>query len=253
MGPNAEPSSYPLPRIVVAGFAVSAIALLTVAVAGPGSRAGFWDFRFGFKLLNWGAYLGIAGIVLSIAGILATRGGGRRQAAMLAVPGIFLGLLAFAVPGNMYRIARQLPMIHDITTDTENPPRFVAVLPLRRDAPNPAEYAGSEIAAKQRAAYPDVRPLMSPLPPPQAFDRALAVARQSGWEIVDRNPAEGRVEATATTRWFGFKDDVVIRIAPAQGGGSRIDVRSVSRLGKSDVGTNARRIRAFLAAFPSSG
>ncbi len=70
-----------------------------------------------------------------------------------------------------------------------------------------------------------------------------------GWKIVDENQAEGRIEATATTRWFGFKDDVVIRIAPSGGNGSRVDVRSVSRVGRSDVGTNARRIRAFLKKF----
>jgi uncharacterized protein (DUF1499 family) len=76
------------------------------------------------------------------------------------------------------------------------------------------------------------------------------------WKIVDDNPAEGRIEATATTRWFGFKDDVVIRIVPSAGNGSRVDIRSVSRVGLSDVGTNTRRIRAFLnkiAEAPKAG
>jgi uncharacterized protein (DUF1499 family) len=77
------------------------------------------------------------------------------------------------------------------------------------------------------------------------------VARQTGWKIVDENQAEGRIEATATTRWFGFKDDIVIRIAPSAGNGSRVDIRSVSRVGRSDLGTNARRIRAFLEKFSS--
>jgi uncharacterized protein (DUF1499 family) len=140
-------------------------------------------------------------------------------------------------------------MIHDITTDPENPPGFVSVLPLRKDAPNSATYGGPEIAAQQRAAYPDIRPLVSDLPPARAFERALSVAQRMGWSIVDDNAAEGRIEATATTRWFGFKDDVVLRIVPAAGNGSRIDIRSVSRVGRSDVGTNARRIRTFLKMF----
>lgn len=140
-------------------------------------------------------------------------------------------------------------MINDITTDTENPPVFVSVLALRKNAPNSATYGGPKIAAQQHAAYPDIRPLISDLPPARAFERSLSVARQMGWKIVDENPAEGRIEATATTRWFGFKDDVVLRIAPAAGNGSRVDIRSVSRVGRGDVGTNARRIRTFLKKF----
>jgi uncharacterized protein (DUF1499 family) len=84
-----------------------------------------------------------------------------------------------------------------------------------------------------------------PAAPDRVFDRALSVARKLGWVVVAAVPAEGRIEATDTTRWFGFKDDVVVRVAPAAGG-SRVDVRSVSRVGRSDLGTNARRIRAFL-------
>jgi uncharacterized protein (DUF1499 family) len=83
------------------------------------------------------------------------------------------------------------------------------------------------------------------VPPDVAFDKALAAAREMGWDIVDAKPAEGRIEATDTTFWFGFKDDVVIRISPTSEG-SRIDVRSVSRVGRSDIGTNAKRIRAYL-------
>ena len=66
-----------------------------------------------------------------------------------------------------------------------------------------------------------------------------------GWEIVASDPAQGRIEATATTFWFGFKDDIVVRLA-AEGTGSRVDVRSLSRIGSSDVGANAQRIRAYL-------
>jgi uncharacterized protein (DUF1499 family) len=136
-------------------------------------------------------------------------------------------------------------MIHDITTDTETPPAFVAILPLRAGAPNLADYGGPEITAQQRTSYPDLGPLTLQVPPAQAFTLAFAVEQEMGWEIVANEPAEGRIEATDTTFWFGFKDDVVVRITPA-GSGSRIDVRSVSRVGKSGVGTNAKRITEYL-------
>ena len=231
------------------GFVLSAIAITAALGAGAGTRLALWEFRQGFRILTWAAYFGIAGTSLSLAGAIVGRPGNGRRGFPLAVAGIILGALAFGVPGIWYMIAKRLPMIHDITTDTENPPVFVTVLALRKDAPNSSTYGGPEIAAQQHAAYPDIRPLVSDLPPAQAYDRARSVARQMGWKIVDENQAEGRIEATASTRWFGFKDDVVLRIVPAAGNGSRVDVRSVSRVGRSDVGTNARRIRTFLRKF----
>jgi uncharacterized protein (DUF1499 family) len=242
-----------IPRPAALGFSLSTIAIAGAMGAGAGTRLGWWDFPAGFKILNWAAYFGIAGMALSLWGAILNRPGSGRRGFLLALTGIILGALAFGVPGNWYRIAKRVPMIHDITTDTENPPVFVAVLPLRKDAPNPAEYGGPEIAAKQRAAYPDIRPIEVGISPEKAYENALAAARQMGWKIVDGNLQEGRIEATATTRWFGFKDDVVIRIAPNADKGSRLDIRSVSRVGISDVGTNACRIRAFLKKFTASG
>jgi hypothetical protein len=248
----ATGSKTPMSRMAVTGFLLSSIALAAAIGAGTGSRFGYWDFRQGFKILNWAAYFGMAGTVLSLGGAIFARPGGRRRGFLLATFGIALGALSFGVPGNWYRIAKTVPLIHDVTTDTENPPKFVSILPVRRDAPNSAEYGGPEIAAKQRAAYPDLRTLEIGISPAKAYDHALATSRRMGWRIVDGNPAEGRIEATATTRWFGFKDDVVIRILPASNNGCRLDIRSVSRVGISDVGTNASRIRTFLKKFNES-
>lgn len=149
------------------GFVLSAIAITAAMGAGAGARLALWDFRLGFGILNWAAYFGIAGTVLSLMGMILVRPGIGGRGFLPAVAGVVLGALAFGVPGNWYRIAK----------------------------------------------------------------------------------AEGRIEATATTRWFGFKDDVVIRIVPSAVNGSRVDIRSVSRVGLSDVGTNARRIRTFLKKF----
>ena len=223
--------------------AIALLAILLFLAAGPGTRLGLWNFRLGFQLLRWGAYLGLVGAGLGIVSLLWRPAGSPLWRPLLAIG---LGGVATVVPWRWMEQARRVPPIHDITTDTERPPEFVAVLPLRSGAPNPAEYGGPEIAAQQRAAYPDVEPLHMTDPPAQAFTRALAAARESGWELVAADSAAGRIEATATTAWFGFKDDVVVRVA-AEGSGSLVDVRSVSRVGLSDVGTNAGRVREYLA------
>ena len=145
-----------------------------------------------------------------------------------------------------------VPQIHDISTDTANPPQFSAVLALRKKSDNDLsyEYQGSSIkqAELQVKAYPEVRPLMSDLEVSQAVSRAAELLAEQGLEIVNTDQDKGIVEATATTFWFGFKDDLVVRVRP-HGTGSIIDVRSVSRVGVSDVGVNAARIMKFTAAF----
>jgi uncharacterized protein (DUF1499 family) len=162
-----------------------------------------------------------------------------------AVTGLLLALVTLGSIGALAWKASRAPRIHDISTDTDHTPPFVAVLPLRAGALNPAEYGGPEIAAQQHAGYADLAPITMNVPPARAFDRALAAARTMGWELVASDPAAGRIEATDTTFWFGFKDDVVVRVTPAPGG-SRVDVRSLSRVGGSDIGTNAARIRKYV-------
>ena len=220
------------------------VAALLLALAGPGVRFGLWSIGTGFDLMRWGAYLGLACAAAALVMILMPRW--RGPSAWPLAGAVALGLLSAGVPWYWRQRAERVPPIHDITTDTQDPPAFAAVLPLRADAPNPAGYGGDSIAAQQKQAYPDVVPLaLAAVAPPVAFQRALAAARAAGWAIVAADSAAGRIEATATTGWFGFKDDVVVRIRPA-GSGSLLDVRSVSRVGGSDVGTNAERIRGFL-------
>jgi uncharacterized protein (DUF1499 family) len=221
------------------------LAAIAAMLAGLGTRAGWWHFRTGFQILTWAAYGGIgSAVIASIACILALWRG-PRSAPVAAVLGLALSLVVVAIPWNMKRSAQRVPAIHDISTDTEDPPRFVSVLPLRKDVSNSADYGGPEVAIQQHRAYPDIQPLVSDMPMPEAFAKALKAAEAMGWEIVAVNQAEGRIEATDTTFWFGFKDDIVVRVQ-SQGDGSRIDVRSVSRVGKSDVGMNAQRIRLYV-------
>lgn len=244
-GGGTAPARDPVAYIAALGLLLAAGAAGAEILAGPGTRIGWWPFPTGFGILRWAAYTGLAGAAVSFAAGVAARPGPGRPGTRIAVAGLLIGLAAVAVPWGYQRIARSVPAIHDITTDAENPPAFAALLPVRREAPNGAAYGGPEVAAKQRAAYPDIRPVRLPVPPREAFDRALAAAQKMGWTIAAAERADGRIEATATTFWFGFRDDIVIRVAPEETG-SRVDIRSVSRVGKSDLGTNARRIRQYV-------
>lgn len=230
-------------RLRGVALATTGLAVVLFVVAGPGTRLGLWGFPTGLGLLKRAAYAGIAGVVLTLAALAATRPRGRALGTLVIA--LVLAGGTVLVPWQGLRRAQSVPPIHDVTTDTQNPPPFVAVLPLRAGALNPAAYGGDSVAALQHHGYPDVRPLHLALAPPVAYARALAAARDMGWDIVAAESAAGRVEATATTRWFGFKDDVVVRLRP-DGTGTRVDVRSVSRVGGSDVGTNAARIREYL-------
>lgn len=232
-----KPAHFPI--------ALAVIAALLLLIAGPGTRLELWEFRTGFTLMRWAAFAGLAAAALAVIMLLVPRI--RRAGLVTLLVALGLGLVVAFVPWSGLRKARSVPAIHDITTDTTRPPEFVAVLPLRADAPNPAAYAGDEVAQAQKAGYPDLQPTRMAVAPAEAFERAHAAARDMGWEIVAADPASGRIEATDTTLWFGFKDDVVIRVA-ADGAGSRIDVRSKSRVGGSDVGANAARILAFQRA-----
>lgn len=231
-----------------------AIAAIVLLVLGPlGWRAGWWHFRVAFfSLMPWAAYCGLAAMAVAALAVLF----GRRS---IAGQQIAIALLAFAVgaamayvPWHYDRMRGTVPPIHDITTDWQNPPQFSAILPLRQaESANPVDYEGAKVSDLQRRAYPDIAPVTLDLPPAEAFDRALAAAQRSGWTVVAADKQAGRIEASEKSRWFGFTDDIVVRVGPMAGGagnGSRVDVRSVSRLGRSDFGVNAARVRKYLAA-----
>lgn len=214
---------------------------LLLLLTGPGYRVGLWSLPTAFTVMRWAVYLGIAAVLLA-AGALWRAGGFSPLAALALV----IALVVVAIPIRFQRMAAAVPPIHDITTDTANPPPFQAVLPLRTGAPNGLDYS-QEVARQQREAYPDLKPLIVEMPAAQVFDRALRAAREEGWDVVDASANNWRIEAVDTTRFFGFKDDIVVRMTPI-GNRTVVDVRSVSRVGRSDVGTNARRIREYLAA-----
>ncbi|MBV9179914.1 MAG: DUF1499 domain-containing protein [Acidobacteria bacterium] len=233
--------------LLAAALAVIAVALLGSAPLGW--RAGWWHFRFSLlTLLPWAGYFGIAAVVVSVLALLLGRSRIPAWGAALAVLAFVAGGGVVYVPWHYDTVRHTVPAINDITTDTENPPAFVAVASAHTaEGGNPVAYPGAKFADQQRQAYPDVAPLILPLPPAAAFNKALGTAQQMGWKIIAADDAAGRIEASDKTRWFGFTDDIVIRIG-ASGSGSRIDMRSASRLGRGDFGVNAARIRSYMAA-----
>ena len=164
-----------------------------------------------------------------------------------AILGLFLGLLLLAYPSYLGYRASKLPAISDITTDPANPPRFDVL--ARQRPPGRNDYPGGAVAQAQRAAYPDIAPLQESAPPKQVYDVTLALVTKRKWRVASASPPAGRrdavIEATARTPIMGFRDDVVIRIS-ADTDGARVDVRSASRYGLSDLGANAARVRSLL-------
>jgi hypothetical protein len=216
------------PRIALT---LSILAAALLVFSGLGVRAGLWPFRVGFGMFA-GAML--AGMAASGAASIALAVPRLRHPKRTLIAALVLGAVSAAMPLEQLRRVKTLPYINDITTDTQMPPQFLQPKPYQ-----------SHFAELQQLGYPGLRPLELAAPPPQAFARALAAAQAMGLEVLFADESAGRIEAVATTRWFGFQDDMVVRIAPA-GAGSRIDVRSKSRVGRSDAGANAARIQEFL-------
>jgi len=230
------------------GFWLAVASLAALALAPAGWRLGLWHYIVSFELIRYSAYGGLLAGLVSLASL---SGWARmtRLYRLIAVCGLLLGALLAYVPWHYAQIAARLPVIHDVTTDTVNPPIFWSVLPARRaEHAVPVEYGGPVVARQQLEAYPDIKPVIGDLQPADAFERALAAAQaMPGWIDIAYDKKAGRIEASQRSFWMGFTDDVSIRVA-RHGNGSRIDVRSLSRQGQGDFGVNAARVEAYLAA-----
>lgn len=214
-------------------FALALLAVALLLLSGPGVRAELWPFRVGFGMFAGALVAGLAAMGAALVGLAVPRLRAGAVAPLTAA--LVVGAASAALPLENLRRVKTLPYINDITTDTETPPQFLEPRPYER-----------HFAELQRLGYPDLQPLELSVPPAQAFALARAAAQRLGWDVVTADEDSGRIEAVATTFWFGFKDDIAVRIRPA-GTGSRIDVRSKSRVGRSDLGANADRIRKFFS------
>lgn len=238
-------SEKPLSIWALIGLGLALATLLAAFLAGFGHQWGWWRFWIGFRILRYSLYGAFAAALASLLGLALSLWERAWRRAIWSLLGLSLSLTLIWIPLNLYYAAQGVPPIHDITTDTANPPAFVTILPLRRDAPNPAAYDGPRVARLQEAAYPHLKPRLFDAPFVRVFENARSAAHEMSWEIIATRPREGRIEATDITFWFGFRDDIVIRIRP-EGNKTRLDIRSKSRVGRSDLGKNAARIEAFL-------
>ena len=223
------------------------LALVFLVASGPVTHANLWSWETGLRVYSWAAYAGLGAAGLGLVLTLLAAVPRWREGAWMPVAALCAGVAAAAPPIILLKKAEALPNIHDITTDPFNPPGFVTLRGIRMTVPNGVDYGGIGVAAQQQKGYPDIKPAILKVAPAEAMQRAIDAARACGWEIASSDTANGRLEATDTTAWFGFKDDIVVRIRAEPSGGSRVDVRSASRVGSSDVGANAARIREFLS------
>jgi len=252
-------TAAPTPRVDVTGtdwLRVTAIAGLVLAVAallllaaGPvGWRAGWWGYRVALAtLMPYAFFTGVVAMAISGIALITALGRTAWHIIVVAACGVIIGGVAAYFPWHLYQMRGTSPPFHDITTDAENPPSFAFAAAMRA-AENGAGVAYPGNAAALQAKYdPDIVPALLDLPPDQAFDRALAVVTAKRWTIVSADAKTGIIDAYDKSFWFGFTDDIAIRVTP-DGEGSRVDIRSGSRQGRGDFGVNAARVRGFLTA-----
>ncbi len=261
-------------RLLLARFALVLSLLLPVwfMAAALGVKFDLWSWRLGLGVLiiQWGPRLLIAALVVAVIALVATlvrapRTGWRAALVALVIPAMGFGYLAY-----VRSQSAAIPPIHDVTTNVDDAPVYSPALMALREAgdANPvvtfstpltslpayqgerfAALAGRTLGQVGQGAYPDLKTLTSGRSPAETFAAAEAEARAQGWTVVTADAGTGLIEATAETFWFGFEDDVVIRVRPAAPeGASAIDMRSTSRVGLSDLGANAARIESYLAA-----
>lgn len=223
-------------------FGLGGVVLLPLGALG--AKFGLWGHNLGMIMVMLGFLSCLVPIALFMGfgwhpGYRSERGGLLR--------GMLLGLIPLCVAIYLFASSSSAPIIHDISTDTASPPEYQAILALRDEGNNSLQWR-ADVAKEQRNAYPDLVPIQSSLSSTEAMSKALQVADNLGWEVVNSDGRPGYIEAVDTTFWFGFKDDVVIRIQETANG-SVLDIRSASRVGRGDMGANAERIRNFITEF----
>jgi uncharacterized protein (DUF1499 family) len=222
--------------------------LLGFPVAIIAYRLELWPMGVSFKMIQYTGFISMA--VLLIAILVAIFALVKKQKDVAKTCGIVALLVALPVVGLSMQAAKakSLPFIHQVSTDTVDLPKFKAIVALRGENSNPLDYDSEKLAPLQQAAYPQLQTIVSELSVEQAFAKAVDVANDLGWEIISRNKESGMIEAVDTTLLWAFKDDVAIRVQMTDTG-SEIDLRSISRVGMSDLGANAARITKFITAF----
>ena len=231
----------PFSSVAMIALLIAILTIIVVVLSSMGFRMEWWGYGSSLKILRAAVVGGVTAIVLSVLGIFMTWPGRGRRGFVISIIALLIVGATLTTPLYWSYSKSKLPPIQDISTDLETPPEFW-------DAPTSRIYPGIAVAKQQLAAYPDIQPVTFSSPMDQVFEQAVALVEERGWKLVAAELEEGRIEATVTTFWYGFKDDVVVRLTKVDAG-VRVDMRSASRFGSGgDGGSNANRIREFLAA-----
>lgn len=240
-GSTRPTDDLPFSRAAMLALVLAVLTILVVVMSSVGFRMEWWGYGSSVTVLRIATLIGATATVLSVLGIYMAWPGRPRRGLFLSISALLIVGPTLVMPLYWGYSKSRLPPIQDISTDLEDPPAFW-------DAPTSRVYPGPKVARQQRTAYPDIQPVLMSGPREQIFRKAVILMESRGWKLVAVEPEDGRIEATVTTFWYGFKDDVVIRLTETDNG-IRVDMRSTSRFGSGgDGGTNANRIRAFLAA-----
>ena len=188
---------------------VGLIALAVLPVGALGHRFGLLDLTIGSALVFSGIVLATVVLVLGIAALVFAYTRRRRADRMPALIGLAASIVVLVVTAPYYA-ALSLPMTNDVTTDREDPPAFEHVAADLGPGANLLDYTEDE-ARVQAEGYPDLVGIRESGGAQENFGKAVGVARAMGWDVVSENADAGLIEATATTFWFGFEDDVAGR------------------------------------------
>lgn len=226
---------------------IGSVVALTLLFLGPvGTRLGIWGFQTGLLILvPAGVLLAAIGLLVSLISLFVSKKRGFAGDSPLLLTSIVICGVILVTMGIQFQKGTSVPPIHNISTDISDPPQFSAIVALRPEGSNPLEYDAEVLGPQQQSAYPEVDTLVVTTPVPSTLQNVVAALNDMGLEIVAVDEDAGTVEATDTTFWFGFKDDMVVRVRPTPEG-SVVDARSVSRVGMSDLGKNAARITDLL-------
>lgn len=253
----AEPRSRRVlvERLSWLGLILAVGGILVALIAAIGHGQGWWHYTTAFFVLRLAFFAAIAGGLMALLALLMRIRDRRRNVTAAAVAALVLAALFVSYIGVQARTARMVPPIHDVTTNLEDMPQFYR-LKVRDDnldnVPNMGRGDLDQMPPEDRwmtihrEAYGDLRTVHVPWGPGQTVQVAADMARERDWDFATINPDAGIMEATATSRFFRFKDDIVLRARRSPQGGSDVDMRSISRVGVSDIGVNAKRIRSFL-------
>lgn len=237
---------------------------ILAALGAVGTKLGWFDWRVGFGDLavGWAPKAAFVGVGAGLIAVLVAALAGARRLWLAVALTLLAPVLTLGAFAQLKAQAARFP-VHQVSTDVVDPPMPTAALlrmrgpganPIERDPrrearagrPEVENWADDRVLRFAADGCPGARTVRLPVPPAEAYARTRAAIGEAGLSMITDAPTAGVLEATHVSFWFEFKDDVMVRVRP-QGEGSRVDIRSVSRIGGSDLGANCARVTRIVA------